>query len=108
MKTMEIQLMDLQGKLDETNRSLGDFDAAKKRLTVENGDLLRQLEEAEAQVSQLTKLKTSLMQQLDEAKRTADEESRVCIMQFILKTLLKLIKFSLYIDINIYIYAWDS
>lgn len=75
---MEIQLMDLQSKLDDANRSLTDFDANKKRLTVENGDLLRQLEEAEGQVSQLTKLKTSLMSQLDEAKRTADEEGRVC------------------------------
>lgn len=77
--------MDLQGKLEESNRSLADFDATKKKLAVENGDLLRQLEEAENQVSALTKLKNSLSTQLDEAKRTADEECRVC--NFIYKLL---------------------
>ena len=45
-------------------------------LTGENADLSRQLEDAEAQLSQLQKLKTSLSAQLVEAKRTADEEAR--------------------------------
>ena len=66
-----------QGKLDETNRTLNDFDAAKKKLLIENSDLIRQLEEAESQVSQLTKLKLSLATQLEDTKRLADEESRV-------------------------------
>jgi len=72
-----MQLGEVTGKLDETNRTLGDFDASKKKLAVENSELQRQLEEAESQVAQLGKLKTSLQTQLDEAKRTADEESRV-------------------------------
>lgn len=72
-----MQLGELQGKMDEAHRSLGDLDAAKKRLTVENGEFQRQLEEAESQISQLSKLKTSLQTQLDDVKRMADEESRV-------------------------------
>ena len=76
---MEMQMGELQGKLDDQNRSLGDFDTAKKKLAVENSDLQRQLEEAESQVSQLSKLKATLQSQLDEAKRTAEEESRVSI-----------------------------
>jgi cell division septum initiation protein DivIVA len=72
-----MQLSEVTGKLDETNRTLGDFDASKKKLAAENSELQRQLEEAESQVAQLGKLKTSLQTQLDEAKRTADEESRV-------------------------------
>jgi len=71
------QLAETQGKLDETNRTLNDFDAAKKKLAIENSDLLRQLEEAESQVSQLSKLKISLATQLEDTKRLADEESRV-------------------------------
>lgn len=67
----------MQGKLDETNRTLNDFDAAKKKLSIENSDLLRQLEEAESQVSQLSKIKLSLTTQLEDTKRLADEESRV-------------------------------
>ena len=72
-----MQLGELQHKIDEQNRTLGDFDASKKKLAVENGELQRQLEEAESQVNQLGKLKASLQSQLEEAKRTADEESRV-------------------------------
>lgn len=70
---------EVQGKLDETNRTLNDFDAAKKKLSIENSDLLRQLEEAESQVSQLAKIKISLATQLEDTKRLADEEGRVII-----------------------------
>lgn len=63
--------------MEETNRTLNDFDACKKKLSIENSDLLRQLEEAESQVSQLSKLKISLATQLEDTKRLADEESRV-------------------------------
>lgn len=79
MKQVQHQLNEVQGKLDETNRSLNDFDQQKKKLSIENSDLLRQLEEAESQVSQLSKLKISLSTQLEDTKRLADEESRVSI-----------------------------
>jgi len=69
-------LNDTQSKLDEANRTLNDFDATKKKLAVENADLLRQLEEAENQNSMLMKLKLSLTNQLDDTKKLADEESR--------------------------------
>lgn len=71
------QINELQSKLDEANRTLNDFDAAKKKLAVENSDLLRQLEEAENQVGQLSKLKLSLTNQLEDTRKLADEESRV-------------------------------
>lgn len=76
-KQLQQQLNEVQGKLDETNRTLNDFDSAKKKLSIENSDLLRQLEEAESQVSQLSKIKISLTTQLEDTKRLADEESRV-------------------------------
>lgn len=72
-----MQLGEVTSKLDDANRNLSDFDAAKKKLAAENAELQRQLEDAESQVNQLTKLKSSLQTQLEEAKRTADEESRV-------------------------------
>lgn len=74
---MQHQINEVQGKLDEANRTLNDFDAAKKKLSIENSDLLRQLEEAESQVSQLSKIKISLTTQLEDTKRLADEEARV-------------------------------
>ncbi|XP_055547302.1 myosin heavy chain, muscle isoform X17 [Wyeomyia smithii] len=75
-KQLQHTLNEVQGKLDETNRTLNDFDASKKKLSIENSDLLRQLEDAESQVSQLSKIKISLTQQLEDTKRLADEESR--------------------------------
>uniref|UniRef100_A0A336MJ45 CSON000536 protein n=1 Tax=Culicoides sonorensis TaxID=179676 RepID=A0A336MJ45_CULSO len=75
-KQLQHTLNEVQGKLDETNRTLNDFDASKKKLSIENSDLLRQLEEAESQVSQLSKIKISLTQQLEDTKRLADEEAR--------------------------------
>lgn len=74
-----MQLSELQGKFDETNRTLGDFDASKKKLAAENSEMQRQLEEAESQIAQLSKLKTSLQTQLEDTKRAADEEARVNI-----------------------------
>ncbi|XP_053696472.1 myosin heavy chain, muscle isoform X2 [Sabethes cyaneus] len=75
-KQLQHTLNEVQGKLDETNRTLNDFDASKKKLSIENSDLLRQLEDAESQVSQLSKIKISLTQQLEDTKRLADEEAR--------------------------------
>ncbi|XP_062546189.1 myosin heavy chain, muscle-like isoform X5 [Armigeres subalbatus] len=75
-KQLQHTLNEVQGKLDETNRTLNDLDSSKKKLSIENSDLLRQLEDAESQVSQLSKIKISLTQQLEDTKRLADEESR--------------------------------
>lgn len=58
---------------------MSDFDAAKKKLACENGDLVRQLEEAENQVGQLSRLKLSLTNQLDDSRKLCDEESRVSL-----------------------------
>merc|ERR1711970_1440969 len=76
IKQLQQQTLDVQSKLDEANRTLNDFDAMKKRLSVENGDLLRQLEEVEIQVGQLTKLKLSLSNQLDELQKIAEDENK--------------------------------
>ncbi|XP_058057230.1 myosin heavy chain, muscle isoform X6 [Anopheles bellator] len=75
-KQLQHTLNEVQSKLEETNRTLNDFDASKKKLSIENSDLLRQLEDAESQVSQLSKIKISLTQQLEDTKRLADEEAR--------------------------------
>lgn len=66
-----------QNKMDEANRTLNDMDAAKKKLTAENADILRQLEEAESQINQLSKIKLSLTNQLEDQRKLADDESRV-------------------------------
>lgn len=76
-KQLQHQINEIQSKLDEANRTLNDFDATKKKLAVENTDLLRQVEEAESQIGQLSKLKLSLTNQLDDTRKLADDECRV-------------------------------
>ena len=63
--------------MDEINRTLSDYDAAKKKLACENADLVRQMEEAEKSIGNLSRLKLSLTNQLEDARKLSDEESRV-------------------------------
>ncbi|CAL4161984.1 unnamed protein product [Meganyctiphanes norvegica] len=75
-KGMQNQTLELQTKLDEASRTLNDFDIAKRKLAVENADLLRQLEEADAQTSQLSKLTFTMSSQLEDIKKMADNENK--------------------------------
>lgn len=77
MKQQQQVLNEYQNKMDEANRTLNDMDAAKKKLTAENTDLLRQVEEVESQINQLSKIKLSLTNQLEDQRKLADDESRV-------------------------------
>ena len=40
---LEQQASEASGKLDEANRTLNDFETAKKKLTLENADYTRQV-----------------------------------------------------------------
>ena len=60
------QLNELNKKIEESNLNLGDMEAAKRRLTAENADLLRQLQELEASANLMLKTKSSMVAQLDE------------------------------------------
>ncbi|XP_045582177.2 myosin heavy chain, muscle isoform X1 [Procambarus clarkii] len=76
-KQLHHQMHEVQIKCDEAFRIISDNDATKKKLAVENADLLRQLEEAEAQIGSLNKLRLSLSNQVEDSKKVADEECRL-------------------------------
>nr|XP_053645276.1 myosin heavy chain, muscle-like [Cherax quadricarinatus] len=76
-KQLQHQLHEVQAKCDDGLRTLSDYDATKKKLSLENADLLRQLEEAEAQIGSLNKLKLSLCNQVEDNKKTANEECKL-------------------------------
>ena len=42
-RTLQATLSDVQRKCDEANLILGDYDNAKKKVVIENADLLRQV-----------------------------------------------------------------
>ena len=75
-KVIQQQIYDSQGRLEELQRSLHEADGQKRKITVENCDLVHQFEEAERLAAQLSKDRTSLTTQLEDAKRLADAETR--------------------------------
>lgn len=105
-RTLEDQANEYRVKLDEAQRSLSDFTTQRAKLQTENGEcpgepcpglsrtlaaplrvsqtlysalgeLIRQLEEKEALISQLTRGKLSYNQQLEDLKRQLEEEGKV-------------------------------
>ena len=63
-------------KLDEMARALNEADSSRKKLQVENQDLVRQIEETENAIAALGKAKISLSTQLEDTKRLGDSEAR--------------------------------
>merc|ERR1719483_173042 len=62
--------------LEKLQRALHEADGSKRKITVENCDLVHQFEEAERLAAQLSKDRTSLTTQLEDSKRLADAETR--------------------------------
>ena len=60
----------------QVNLNLGDFEQSKRRITAENADLLRQLQELTANANLMTKTKAALVAALDEQKAIADHEAK--------------------------------
>merc|ERR1712002_899121 len=76
VKQIQFNYNELYTKYEENYRVLQDFEGMKKKLYVENQDLVHQLEESESQYATLHKLKLSLTNQYDDARKMADDESR--------------------------------
>merc|ERR550532_870905 len=75
-KNLIITLNEVNKKVEEANLTIGDFENVKRKIAVENADLLRQLGELENQANMLSKLKAQLHGQLDETRKVADDEAR--------------------------------
>merc|ERR1719483_1597705 len=75
-KMIQQQIYDSQARLEELQRALHEADGSKRKITVENCDLVHQFEEAERLAAQLSKDRTSLTTQLEDSKRLADAETR--------------------------------
>ena len=75
-KSIQQLIYDSQGRLDELQRSLHEADGSKRKLAVENCDLVHQFEEAERAAAPLSKDRTSLTTQVEDSKRLADAETR--------------------------------
>merc|ERR1711892_609555 len=75
-KSLSGALHDQAKKVEEASLTLGDMLAGQRRVTTENADLLRQLQELEGYANLLVKTKSALVAALDEQKSLADNESK--------------------------------
>merc|ERR1712079_272538 len=75
-KMIQQQIYDSQARLEDLQRALHEADGSKRKIAVENCDLVHQFEEAERLAAQLSKDRTSLTTQLEDSKRLADAETR--------------------------------
>jgi len=84
LEGLEDQLRRCKTQLDETSRLNQDLNNLKARLTQENFELQRQVQELDASNAALSKARAQLQAQLDEAKGRLDEETRVYSCSFCL------------------------
>ena len=70
---MELSLRDLNKKIEEQNLKLSDFEASKRRISLENGELLSHLQQQNAAVSLLAQAKSALVANLDEQRALVKE-----------------------------------
>merc|ERR1719495_1750146 len=75
-KALITQVNDLNRKCEEAGLNLSDYDNAKHKMTSENADLLRQLQEMENVVFMNVKVRDNLANALDEQKRICEDESK--------------------------------
>ena len=75
-KLTQALIVESNQKLDEMARALNEADSSKKKLQVENQDLVRQIDEMENAIAALAKNKISLTTQLEDTKRLGDSEAR--------------------------------
>ncbi|XP_039257328.1 myosin-7-like [Styela clava] len=75
-RTLEEQLGEAKSKNDSFVKEVNELNATKAKLTSENGEISRLLEERENLVAQLTRTKNSANQQNDDLKKMLEEETK--------------------------------
>ena len=75
-RLLEQQRVDVTRRGEECSLTLSDYDNSRKKVVVENAELLHSIEELDNNNSVLGKLRQNLVQQLDETNKVADCESK--------------------------------
>jgi len=76
IRSLEDQIIDLKGKLEENEAALADSDAKASKAANEGANTGKALEEAEHKIGVLSKDKKTLEQALEEARGEAEAESK--------------------------------
>merc|ERR1712165_524159 len=73
-RLLEQQRLDITRRGEEANLTLSDYDNSRKKVVIENAELLHSIEELENNNAVLGKLRQTLTQQLDEVNKIAEKE----------------------------------
>merc|ERR1712240_899053 len=75
-RLLEQQRLDITRRGEEANLTLSDYDNSRKKVVIENAELLHSIEELENNNAVLGKLRQTLTQQLDEVNKIAETEAK--------------------------------
>jgi len=75
-RLLEQQRNDATRRGEESNLTLSDYDNSRKKVVIENAELLRSIEELDNNNMVLSKMKTNLVQQLDEVNKIGESEAK--------------------------------
>merc|ERR1712212_116274 len=75
-RLLDQQRLDITRRGEEANLTLSDYDNSRKKVVVENAELLHSIEELENNNAVLGKLRQTLTQQLDEVNKVAETEAK--------------------------------
>merc|ERR1719204_2025381 len=75
-RLLEQQRLDVVRRAEEANLTLSDYDNSRKKVVVENAELLHSIEELENNNSVLARLKQTLTAQLSEVTKMGDNEAK--------------------------------
>ena len=75
-RLLEQQRLDIVRRAEESNLTLSDYDNSRKKVVIENAELLHSIEELENNNSVLAKLRQTLTSQLGEVNKIGDSEAK--------------------------------
>merc|ERR1719187_2898302 len=75
-RLLEQQRSDATRRGEESNLTLSDYDNSRKKVVIENAELLRSIEELDNNNMVLTKMKANLVQSLDEVNKVGETEAK--------------------------------
>merc|ERR1719239_739135 len=75
-RLLDQQRLDITRRGEEANLTLSDYDSSRKKVVVENAELLHSIEELENNNAVLGKLRQTLTQQLDEVNKVGETEAK--------------------------------
>ena len=75
-RLLEQQRLDIVRRCEEAQLTLSDYDNSRKKVVVENADLLHSIEEMENNNSVLAKLRQTLTAQLSEVNKVGETEAK--------------------------------